>query len=197
MTPYETYVDFMAIRTHLTSASYDYTKYKGKIGSASVPQYNKRRDMYWFEKLSKQQNPHDIIVSNILINPLVQPRDLCSETSIKNYKNWVRRTQNISNTLKKDIEALEPKFKDNFSVIENDQPHLLKMYLQDTITLETFTVLVNITRCTTDWNKKLKNDYVWQSLSLLVKKYPTFLNIDKKKIGEILKSHFVEESCNV
>lgn len=189
MTPFDCYQDFIAVRCHLTSEKYNYKKYNGKIG-AKISSYNKRKDIYFFEKMSKLQDPHGTIVANILVEPAIQPRALCSETSSKNYNNWVRRTQSISNTFRRDISALDMSFKNNFTIKEHNHPHLLKLYLQEKISLETFALICKITKCSARWDEVLKDDYMWKEIRLTVEKYPDLLEYDMSKLFDLLKEQF-------
>ena len=65
MTPYECYVDYLALKRHFTTESYDYFKYKGKV-SAKKDAFDKRKDKFFFEKLSRNRDPHGIILANLL-----------------------------------------------------------------------------------------------------------------------------------
>ena len=50
-TGYEIYIKYLALQKHF-STDYDYFKFNGRV-KASVDAYQKRNDMFAFEKLSK------------------------------------------------------------------------------------------------------------------------------------------------
>ena len=54
MTPFEVYKTYLALKNHFTQAKYDYNKYCGKV-RASLNSFYKRKDRFWFEKLSRQK----------------------------------------------------------------------------------------------------------------------------------------------
>jgi len=51
---------------------------------------------------------------------------------------------------------------------EYDHPYLLKLLLRKEICIETFVVLVDITQCHKHWNKKMKDDPIWDQVFLQV-----------------------------
>ena len=81
-------------------------------------------------------------------------------------------------------------------LIENDlnslfaghstHPLILKMYLSGDISLETLVICDKILEYRTDFDTKLQ-DPVWESVSLKMKKYSSFLNINVFHYKTILK----------
>ena len=49
--PYECYKEYLAIKRHFTSPSYDYFKYEGRIRTSKVT-FSKRKDNFLFMMLS-------------------------------------------------------------------------------------------------------------------------------------------------
>ena len=60
MVPFDTYKTYLALKNHFTKDSYDYHKYQGK-SRASLQSFYKRKDRYWFEKLSRQKEDKEVI----------------------------------------------------------------------------------------------------------------------------------------
>ena len=54
MTPFDVYKTYLALKNHFSKPKYDYIKYAGKT-RASIEAFNKRKDKYWYEKLSRQK----------------------------------------------------------------------------------------------------------------------------------------------
>ena len=65
-------------------------------------------------------------------------------------------------------------------------PLILKRYLGGEINLETFTILEKIFSFVKDFDKKL-DDPVWESVSLKIKKYLPFININVFQYKKILR----------
>ena len=59
MSPFEVYSNFLAFKNHFTKKNYDYFKYCGKT-RASLDSFHKRKDRYFFEKISRQKNDEEI-----------------------------------------------------------------------------------------------------------------------------------------
>lgn len=80
--------------------------------------------------------------------------------------------------------------KDNFDEIfkikQNQHPEILKKYFQGAITLETMVILDLILDYSNKFDKKIL-DPVWKTVSLRIKKYKPFLNIDVAKYKKVLK----------
>ena len=67
---------------------------------------------------------------------------------------------------------------------------MLKKHLQGALSIETMVILDMILDYTKDFDKKL-TDPVWETVSLKIKKYKPFLNIDVTKFKSILKEQVV------
>ena len=60
MTPIDTYKTYLALKNHFTKDQYDYHKYCGKV-KAQLQSFYKRKDRYWFERLSRQKSDTEIV----------------------------------------------------------------------------------------------------------------------------------------
>ena len=56
------------MKRHFTTDSYDYVKYHGKI-KASYEKFRTRNDAYFFEKLSRKENPEHLMLANMIVKP--------------------------------------------------------------------------------------------------------------------------------
>jgi hypothetical protein len=66
-------------------------------------------------------------------------------------------------------------------------PLILKKYLSGSVSLETFTIFDKIFHFSKNFDKKL-TDPVWETVSLKLKKYSPFINIDIFQYKKILRS---------
>jgi hypothetical protein len=190
MVPFDTYKTYLALKNHFTKDSYDYHKYQGK-SRASLQSFYKRKDRYFFEKLSRQKEDKEVVdffVSNFA--SCTDPGSLWIGEMIKEgeskYKSWQKRIQSLSYLFKEESQQLfENKFQEVFDCSKG-HPILLKSFLIGKISLETMVIYDKIFLFGKNFDKKLK-DPVWETVSLRIKKYSPFLHIDVFHYKKILK----------
>lgn len=190
MVPFDTYKTYLALKNHFTKDSYDYHKYQGK-SRASLQSFYKRKDRYFFEKLSRQKEDKEVVdffVSNFV--SCTDPGSLWIGEMIKEgeskYKSWQKRIQSLSYLFKEESQQLfENKFQEVFDCSKG-HPILLKSFLIGKISLETMVIYDKIFLFGKNFDKKLK-DPVWETVSLRIKKYSPFLHIDVFHYKKILK----------
>lgn len=192
MTPLDTFKTYLSIKNHFTKDTYDYHKYRGK-SRANLDSFYKRKDRFWFEKLSRQKEDNEIV--NFFVSNFVScddPQSLWIGEIIKEgekrYQSWKEKTKLLSDFFKEEIELLfkEKNFDSVFSISGNRHPQLLKEYLQGTLSIESMVILDSILRYKKDFDSKL-DDPIWNSVSLKISKYSSFLHIDVFKFKKILK----------
>ena len=127
------------MKQHFTKDSYDYLKYCGRV-KASDNAFNKRKDRYFFEKMSRQKNDKEIeqfFVANF--SSCDDPQSLYMADIVKNgekvYVAWQKKNQSLSYMFTCEIEEVfgDKTFDDMFSTKENSQPHLVKDFLKGNI----------------------------------------------------------------
>ena len=190
--PFETYKSYLGLKNHFTKEKYDYIKYCGK-SRASVESFYKRKDRFFFEKISRQKNDEEVIdffVANFVScdDPQALWIGEIMRNGEKNYTNWKKRTQSLSYVFKEEIGKVfaGKKFDEMFEIKGTKHPDIVKEHLQGNISLETFLILEKILGFKKDFDKKL-GDPVWKFLSLRMEKYNSFLNIDVFRYKKILK----------
>lgn len=192
MTDFETYKTYLAFKNHFTKETYDYHKYCGR-SRASKDSFYKRTDRYFFERLSRQKNDEEIkayFVANFV--ECSDPERLWIGDIIREgedvYKEWLKKSQSLSYLFKTEAEVFIHKknFEELFDCKTGNHPEILKKYLQKGITLETITILDMILGYVKNFDKKL-TDPIWNFVSLRIRKYRPFLNIDVEKYKNVLK----------
>lgn len=192
MSPFDCFKTYIALKNHFTKKEYDYHKYCGK-SRASLQSFYKRKDRFWFEKISRNKNDSEIVnffVSNFI--SVTDPQTLWIGEIIKNgesnHTKWKKRIQSLSYTFKEEIEFLfsKNKFDDVFKFEKNKHPIILKEYLNGNISTETILILNNILGFINNFDKKMQ-DPIWELTSFKLKKYSPFLNIDIFAYKKILK----------
>jgi hypothetical protein len=191
MAPFDCYKTYLALKNHFTKSSYDYHKYNKKT-RASLQSFYKRKDRFWFEKLSRQKDEkevEDFFVANFV--SCNDPETLWIGEIIKEgedrYTQWQRKVQSLSYVFKEESESLfeENKFEDVFNCSKGHPP-LLKKFLIGKISIETLVIYNKIFLFGNKFDKKLK-DPVWETVSRRIKKYEPFLHIEVQRYRKILK----------
>ena len=194
VTPFETYQTYLSMKSHFTNSKYDFFKYGGK-SRATITSFNKRKDKYWFEKTSRKYSDQEI--TDFLLSIFITtetPQNLWIGEIInsgeRTYADWMRRQQSLTYLFKEQSKELlsENKLEEVFNCSKG-HPLILKRYLGGSISLETFAIFEKIFSFGKNFDEKLK-DPVWESVSLKLKKYLPFLNINvfqyKKFLRELI-----------
>jgi len=192
VTPFDTYKSYLGLKNHFTRKSYDYHKYCGK-SRASLQSFYKRKDRFFFEKLSRQKDDSEVIdffVSNFV--SCDDPQTLwigeIMQNGEGNYTQWKKRVQSLTYIFREEVSAVFDKknFDRMFGIEGSKHPLLVKEHLQKNISLETMIILNMILGYKNNFDKKLK-DPVWEFLSMRMDKYNSFIHIDVFKYKKILK----------
>lgn len=192
MTAFECYKEYLALKSHFTSSSYDYFKFNGKV-RASVASFEKRKDKLWFQKLAKHPDVHNFLVVNLSKNPKSWIRELAfSDGAETNYKDWLKRQQSFSYLFKTELGKLDPSFDTNFLCKDGKHPLLLRLYLGGEICLDTLCLLLEFSGAKAHWDKALQYDLIWDEVRTIVEKYSPFINVEKDKLKKIVLDLFSE-----
>ena len=191
VTPFETYQTYLSMKSHFTSKRYDFFKYGGK-SRATMTSFNKRKDKYWFEKTSRKysdQEITDFLLANFVTTNA--PQNLWIGEIInsgeRTYADWMRRQQSLTYLFKEQSKKLlsEKELEEIFNC-SRGHPPILKKYLGGEISLETLVIFEKIFSFGKKFNRKLK-DPVWETVSMKIKKYIPFLNINVFQYKKILR----------
>jgi len=192
VTPFETYRTYLSMKSHFTNPKFDFFKYGGK-SRATMASFNKRKDKYWFEKTSRKYSDEEIL--NFLLANFVNtenPQNLWIGEIInsgeRNYAEWMRRKQSLTYLFKEQSTELllGKNLNEVFDCSKNKHPVVLKKYLGGEISLETLTILEKVFSFVKNFDKKL-TDPVWETVSLKIKKYIPFININVYNYKKIIK----------
>ena len=192
MMPFDAYKSYLSLKNHFTKEKYDYHKYCGK-SRATVQSFYKRKDRFWFEKLARNKSDQEVVeffVSNFIT--CTDPGKLWIGEMIKDgegrYTEWKKRNQSLSYVFKEETESLfsDGNFDSMFAMDGTRHPQILKEYLRKNISIETLVILDKILGFRENFDSHLK-DPVWETVSMRIKKYSPFLNIDVQRYKQILK----------
>ena len=191
VTPFETYQSYLSMKSHFTNPKYDFFKYGGK-SRATMSSFNKRKDKYWFEKTSRKYSDEEVL--NFLLANFVttdNPQNLWIGEIInsgeRNYTEWMKRKQSLTYLFREQVEKLISETNlEKVVDCSKGHPLVLKKYLGGEISLETLTILEKVFSFVKNFDKKL-TDPVWETVSLKIKKYIPFININVFQYKKILK----------
>ena len=191
MTPFETYRTYLSMKSHFTNPKYDFIKYGGK-SRATITSFNKRKDKYWFEKTSRKYSDQEVV--EFLLSNFVNatnPQNLWIGEIInsgeRTYADWKMRQQSLTYMFTEQSSTLlsENDLEKVFNCSKG-HPIILKKYLGGEISLETLSILEKVFSFKGKFDKKLK-DPVWETVSMKLKKYLPFLNINVFQFKKVLR----------
>lgn len=187
----DAYRTYLALKNHFTKEKYDYHKYRGKVRATNAAFY-KRKDRFWFEKFARQKNDKEVeefFVSNFVHT--TDPGTMWIGEMIKEgedrYIDWKKKIQSLSYVFKEEVTTLfDAQYLDGVFDCSKGHPPILKSYLGGNTSLETMVICDKILGYRENFDKKL-NDPVWETVSIKIKKYSPFLNIDVPNYKKILQ----------
>lgn len=192
VSPFDCYKSYLGLKNHFTKDKYDYHRYGGK-SRASLDSFYKRKDRFFFEKLSRQKDDSEVIeffVSNFV--SCDDPQSLWIGEIVRNgeqnYTDWKKRLQSLSYTFKSEVENVfsGKNFDEMFKIEGIRHPQLIKEHLGKNLSLESLVILNKILGFKKQFDSKL-DDPVWKFLSMRIDKYDSFIHIDVFKFRSILK----------
>ena len=194
MNGFEVYKIYLAGKLHFTSKarSYDFHRHLGKT-TARLETFTKRRDRYFFHKLSKSYNSNTIVdyfVSNFVTNTNLWVGDIIGKTGDDNYKQWSKKIEALHYYYEQDIDYILEQgheFDDLFKSINGQHPPILKMFLSKKINFETVLILDDILSFTKQLNKNISEKVLWPKLYDRMIRYKSFLNYNLTKYKMTLK----------
>ena len=194
MNGFEVYKIYLAVKLHFTSKgrSYDFHKHLGRT-TARLETFTKRRDRYFFHKLSKSYNNNTIVdyfVSNFVTNTNLWVGDIIGKTGDDNYKQWSKKIEALHYYYEQDIDYIleqDYKFDDLFKSVNGQHPPILKMFLSKKINFETVLILDEILSFTKQLNKNISEKVLWPKLYDRMIRYKSFLNYNLTKYKMTLK----------
>jgi len=191
MTPFQVYIEYLALKSHFNNEKYDYFKYNKKV-RASVASFNKRSDKYWFEKTSRKYKDKEIV--DFLVSNFISTSDINGiwigeiiNSGERIYREWMKTNQSLTYLFKEQSEELFSETKlENVFDCSKGHPIVLKKFLSGKISIETLVIFDKIFLFGNSFDKKLL-DPVWEMVSLKISKYSPFLNIDIFQFKRILR----------
>ncbi len=192
MEPIDVYIMYCAMKAHFSRKDYDFFKYGGKT-KVSRDSFWKRKDRFFFVKLSKKYKT-EIEIRNYLVSNFIKDKSgYIANFSEENYKSWLLRRSGFFEQFVIEMKPFIKEFEPLFEVKGSSHPKLLKEFLGSRVSLETMLVLDELVSFSKKWDKQLEDDIVWIDLKKLIENYKGFLTINKNRYRiKLLK--LIEES---
>jgi hypothetical protein len=180
MQPIEIYLMYCAMKAHFGKTNYNFIKYGGK---SRVPRnsFFKRKDRYFFVKLSRKYKTENEIRNYFIANFMMEQRGYVANFNDENYKSWQNKQNNFYEIFKNEIKPIIKDFNSLFEIKKSEHPKLMKEYLGKRISLESLIILNELVEYSKKWDEQLKEDILWPDLKKLMNNYKWFLTFDKKE----------------
>jgi len=193
MDPFDSYKLYNALKLHFETDSYDAVKYNYK-SNVTPSSFFKRKDKYFFAKLAKKydKNLKEFYISQFK-NTEKYVGDMMDEEAEKNYLDFKRIQESIHRVFSIDINKLndqEQKFDKLFESDKGQLPLVIKLWMQEEISLETIVILNSILGFIPRESKKISDTIIWPDVKRLIEKYTPFVNYSKNKCTKLLTNAF-------
>ena len=192
--PFESYKLYNALKLHFES-NYDAVKYNFK-SNVTPSSFFKRKDKYFFAKLAKKYNGElkDFYVSQF-VNTETYIGDMMDSEAEQNYKDHKRIQESIHRVFSIDINRLTEEnvpFDYLFKVSDNAYPLVVKLWLQEEISLETVVILNAIFKFIDRESKNISDTIIWPDTRRLIEKYEPFVSFNRNKCLNLLTKGFTK-----
>ena len=203
MNGFEIYKIYLAIKLHFTSKnqSYDFHKHLGRT-TARLATFTKRRDRYFFHKLSKSYNDKSIVdyfLSNFVSNTNLWVGDIIGKSGDEAYKEWSKKIESLQYYFEQDIDYIiermttkNIKFNDLYLSVKGQHPPIVKMFLAKKINFESLIILDDILKFTKNLSLNITETVLWPKLNDRMKRYRPFLSYNITKFKLTLKKKLKE-----
>lgn len=181
---YDAYEQYIAIKLHFSKWKYDWFHFAGRV-KVQPESFAKRKDKYWFDKLAKIHSPFQRILANCAINQQTWIKDIVTAPEV--YLDWQARQDTLTRTFTKEIERLKKIFAENFLYKPGMHPYLIREYMGGRISLETITIISDLTDCVSVWGSKIDDDPLFEAIIMRIVKYSPFLDYNHEVFEKILR----------
>ena len=199
---FDVYKTYLAVKLHFASDTYDYYKYDGKV-NAKLDTFTKRKDRYFFHKLSTRYAESDILdffVANFLADSKRWIGNLLANDGRDVYLDYKKRKEAFAYYFKQDCGTIVSDFtrrnilfNDGFSVPDGQHPRVLRLLIQKKISYQTAVVLNHFLNFTKNWDKKITEKVVWPKISFTLARIKPFITFNTTKSKLIMKEVFLND----
>ena len=198
---FDVYKTYLAVKLHFTTDTYDYYKYGGKVNT-KLDTFTKRKDRYFFHKLSTRYAEADILdffVSNFLSDSKGWIGNLLQNDGRDVYLDFKKRKEAFAYHFKQDCGNIASDFSrrgilfdDGFIPISGQHPRVLRLLIQRKISYQTAVVLDYFLNFSKNWDKEITEKVVWPEISLKVTRVKPFVNFNATECKLIMREVFTK-----
>ena len=202
---FDVYKTYLAVKLHFASDTYDYYKYGGKV-NAKLDTFTKRKDRYFFHKLSTKYAEADILdffVANFLADSKRWIGNLMANDGRDVYLDYKKRKESFiyhfkqdCGTIVSDFSRRNLSFNDGFLPPNGQHPRVLRLLIQKKISFQTAVVLNHFLGFVKNWDKEITEKVVWPEISLKVARVKPFINFNATECKLIMKDIFLNDKTN-
>ena len=199
---FDVYKTYLPVKLHFASDAYDYYKNDGKV-NAKLDTFTKRKDRYFFHKLSTRYAETDILeffVANFLADSKRWIGNLLANDGRDVYLDYKKRKEAFAYHFKQecgiiasDLGRRNVSFNDGFIPPNGQHPRILRLLIQRKISYQTAVVLDHFLGFTKNWDKEITEKVVWPEISLKVTRVKPFVNFNVTECKLIMKEVFINE----
>ena len=197
---FDVYKTYLGVKLHFTSDTYDYYKYGGKVNT-KLDTFTKRKDRYFFHKLSTRYAEADILdffVANFLADSKRWIGNLLANDGRDVYLDYKKRKEAFAYHFKQDCGSIVSDFRrksisfdDGFIPVNGQHPRVLRLLIQKKISYQTTIVLNHFLNFVKNWDKEITEKVVWPEISLKVTRLKPFINFNATECKLIMKEVFI------
>ena len=197
---FDVYKTYLGVKLHFTTDTYDYYKYGGKVNT-KLDTFTKRKDRYFFHKLSTRYAEADILdffVANFLTDSKGWIGNLLANDGRDVYLDYKKRKESFAYHFKQDCGIIVSdfsrksiSFNDGFLCPNGQHPRVLRLLIQRKISYQTTIVLNHFLNFTKNWDKEITEKVVWPEISLKVTRVKPFITFNATECKLIMKEVFV------
>lgn len=178
MEAYDVYRTYIALKLHFNQRAYDFEKYKGNV-SVTKESFLRRKDKYFFYKLSKKHQSEKEIVDVLVSNFYVNRKLWIGSINYDWYMDWCKRRDSLAYIFKEETKNLYVESKNPYRVVDGQLPLLYLWLLQRKISPQVVfihSVLTGGDKTAEIILKKLQSPVVFEDLYFLkIKKLQPFV----------------------
>ena len=190
------YRKYLALKLHFEKVDYDYFANSGHI-HCKLETFTKKNDKYQFHKLSvkyKQDEIEDFLVANFVKDTKVWSGKLLERESHERYLQYKKRKESRNYHFKEDLgristacdmDSIEPN--NAFVDTNGNHPKVLRLCIGNKISTETLIIMDYHMNFIINWNKSIKEKFVWPDFYKKVKKFKPFFKFNQTETKIILR----------
>lgn len=188
------YMLYLMLKHHM-SGKYDVLKYNWRM-SVSDKAFERRRDKYFFKKLSEKYNLKELVhifVCNFISNEDAWVGDISGADALAHYRERIGKILRINNVYEDDIKSiiyLQKKMgltlNQMFEYNDKNISVIFKMVQSQLISDETFILLDSFLNIIEKHDTiSEKNNLIWNEYSVKISAYKNLLCVDKVKAKQV------------